>query len=172
MYRGRQRDRGASWPLAGLAFGVALLLAACGSAEDLIEEQTGGTLPDISAPDLTAPDLTVPDFTIPDLNAPDFTVPDIVAPDIDVFIEIIEAPELPVIRFPEAIRIEVPEITSPDVEVAETADETIYTISGQVLFDFDRADLRPEAVDALSEIATAIQNRDFTGTIEVAGHTD
>ena len=64
------------------------------------------------------------------------------------------------------------EITSPDVEVTETADETIYTVSGQILFDFDRADLRPEALDTLAEIATAIENRDFKGTIEVAGHTD
>jgi outer membrane protein OmpA-like peptidoglycan-associated protein len=136
---------------------LALMAASCGAAEDLIDEQTGGTL-----------DLT--DVTIPDLNAPDFTVPDIVAPDIDVVI--IEAPELPVIRFPDAITIEIPEITSPEVEVTETEDETIYTVSGQILFDFDRADLRPEALDVLAEVLAAIENRDYNGTIEVAGHTD
>ena len=141
---------------------LALIAASCGTAEDLIEEQTGGTL-DLS-------DLSIPEDL--DLNAEDFTIPDIVAPDININIENIEAPELPVIRFPDAITIEIPEITSPDVEVTETADETIYTISGHVLFDFDRADLRPEAIDALSEIAAAIDNRDFKGTIEVAGHTD
>jgi outer membrane protein OmpA-like peptidoglycan-associated protein len=139
-----------------LAILAAAVVSSCGAAEDLIEEETGGTI----------------DVTIPDLNAPDFTVPEIVAPDIDIDISIIEAPELPVIRFPDAITIEVPEITSPEVEVTETDDETIYTISGQILFDFDRADLRPEALDVLAEIAAAIESRDYRGTIEVAGHSD
>lgn len=149
-----------------LAAALALLLASCASAEQVIDEQTGGTL---ELPDVDLSDISIPDV---DLNAPDFTVPDIVAADVDAIINIIEAPELPVIRFPDAITIQVPEITSPDVEVTETEDETIYTISGQILFDFDKADLRPEALDALAEIRDAINNREFKGTIEVGGHTD
>ncbi|MEL7156294.1 MAG: OmpA family protein [Actinomycetota bacterium] len=49
---------------------------------------------------------------------------------------------------------------------------TIYTVSGTVLFDFDRADLRPEAIDILQQVLAAIEDRGHTGTIEVAGHTD
>jgi outer membrane protein OmpA-like peptidoglycan-associated protein len=146
-----------------LAVGVAALAASaassCSAADDLIEEQTGST-------------IDFGDVSVPDFNAPDFTVPDIVAPDINIDIDITEAPDLPVIRFPDAIRIQLEEITSDDVEVMETEEETIYRISGQVLFDFDRADLRPEAITALEQINEAIANRGYSGTIEVAGHTD
>ncbi len=150
-----------SLPLAALA-AVALTASACGQAQQVVEEQTGGTL-DLSG-------VTIPDNI--DLNAPDFTVPDIVAPDINIDIDITEAPDLPVIRFPDAITIKLPEITSDDVEVQETDDQTIYRISGTVLFDFDRADLRPEALDVLDEIRAAIKDRGESGTIEIAGHTD
>ncbi len=138
---------------------IALGLTGCGTAEDLIEEQTGSSI-DLS-------EVTIPDV---DLNAPDFTIPAIIASDIDI--DITEAPDLPVIRFPQAVTIELPQITSDDVEVQETDDETIYTVSGQVLFDFDRADIRPEAVDHLEEILAAVNDRGFGGTIEIAGHTD
>ena len=153
--------------LAPLAAMAALALAAagvagCGKAQEAIEEQTGGTL-DLSG-------VTIPDNI--DLNAPDFTVPDIVAPDINIDIDITEAPDLPVIRFPDAITIKLPEITSDDVEVQETDDQTIYRISGTVLFDFNKADLRPEALDVLEEIRAAIEDRGESGTIEIAGHTD
>ncbi len=148
-------------PLA-VAVAVALAASACGQAREVVDEQTGGTI-DLSG-------VTIPDNI--DLNAPDFTVPDIVAPDIDIDIDITEAPALPVIRFPDAITIELPEITSDDVVVQETGDQTIYRISGTVLFDFDRADLRPEALDVLAEIRAAIEGRGESGTIEIAGHTD
>lgn len=142
----------------GLAVALILLLSGCSEVEQLAEEQSDQL------------DIDTSDFTVPDVNAPDFTVPEIVAPDIDI--DIIEAPELPEIRFPEAEEIQVPEISNPDIVVAETDEETIYTIEGQVLFDFDQANLRPEAVVALNEIFAAIENRDFQGSIEIAGHTD
>lgn len=148
-------------PLA-LAAALALTASACGKAQEAIEEQTGGTL-DLSG-------VTIPDNI--DLNAPDFTVPDIVAPDINIDIDITEAPDLPVIRFPDAITIKLPEITSDNVEVQETDDQTIYRISGTVLFDFNQANLRPEALDVLEEIRAAIKDRGESGTIEIAGHTD
>ncbi len=149
-----------------------LMLGGCAGAEELIEEQTGSSI-DLSEIDLS--EVTIPE----EINDPDFTLPDLVdpeavAPEININIEelIVEAPELPVIRFPDAILIQVEQITSDAVTVAETPDETIYTIDGQVVFDFDRADLRPEAIEILNEIAAAIEARDFQGTIEVAGHTD
>ena len=151
---------------------VALLVASgCSQAEDFIEEQTGSTL-DLSEIDLsnvTIPDLNDPDFTLPDLISPELVAPEI---DIDIDNLTIEAPDIPVIRFPDAVIIVVGEITNPAVTVAETDDETIYTIDGQVMFDFDRADLRPEAIEILAEIEAAIEARDFKGIIEVAGHTD
>jgi outer membrane protein OmpA-like peptidoglycan-associated protein len=148
-------------PVLALGLAAALLAAGCGAAEDLVEDQTGSSV-DFS-------EVSIPEV---DLNDPDFTVPDIVAPDINIDIDITEAPDLPVIRFPDAITIELPQITSPEVEVQETDAETIYTISGQILFDFDRADLRPEAIGVLEEILAAVEDRGYGGTIEVAGHTD
>ena len=145
----------------GLVLTTALLTAAgCSEAQDLLDEQTGGTLPDISIPD----DI--------DLNSPDFTMPEIVAPGINIDIDLSEAPELPVIRFPDAVTIELPEITSDDVEVTETEDETIYTVEGQVLFEFDDAEIQPAAVPVLEEVLDAIANRGYGGTIQIAGHTD
>ena len=64
------------------------------------------------------------------------------------------------------------QITSDAVTVAETDEETIYTIDGTVMFDFDRADLQPEAIAILEEVHAAIVDRGLGGTIEVAGHTD
>ena len=154
-----------------VALASALTMASCSEAEQLIEEQTGSTidLDEIDLSEVTIPDLDDPDFTLPAIVAPD-----VVAPEININFDdlIIEAPDVPVIRFPDAITIDVRQITSPDVTVAETEDETIYTIDGQVLFDFDRADLRPEAITVLEEIEAAIIARDYRGTIEVAGHTD
>jgi outer membrane protein OmpA-like peptidoglycan-associated protein len=148
-----------------LALALTLMATACGAAEDLIEETSSS----IDVSELSIPEVSIPDV---DLNAPDFTVPDIVAPDINIDIDITEAPDLPVIRFPDAITIEVAEITSPEVQVQETDEATIYTISGQVLFDFDRADLRPEAIGVLEEILASVADRGDGGRIEVAGHSD
>ena len=106
---------------------LALATSACSQAQQVVDEQTGGTL-DLSG-------VTIPDDI--DLNAPDFTVPDIVAPNINIDIDITEAPDLPVIRFPDAVTIKLPQITSDDVEVQETSEQTIYRISGTVLFEIE-----------------------------------
>lgn len=158
------------WGVVLVAIGL-VAVAGCGQAEQLIEEQTGSTI------DLSEIDLS--EVTIPDLDDPDFTVPDVidperVAPNFDIDIEnlIIEAPDVPQIRFPDAVTIQLEQITSDAVTVAETTDETIYTVDGTVIFDFDRADLKPEAITILEQILAAIEDRDFGGTIEVAGHTD
>ncbi|MEM9134617.1 MAG: OmpA family protein [Actinomycetota bacterium] len=156
-------------PLTALVLVLTTLLVAAGCAEadqliDDIEEQTDGSI-DVDV------DLDDIDLSEIDLNAPDFTIPDIVN-DIDIDIDITEAPDIPVIRFPDAITIELPQITSEEVEVTETPEETIYTVSGTVLFDFDRADLRPEALDILEQVLAAMQERGHAGLIEVAGHTD
>ena len=131
-----------------VAVGAFMVGSGCTEAEQLIEEQTDGTLDlsEIDLSEITIPDLNDPDFTLPDLIAPEF-----VAPEISINIDdlMVDAPDVLVIRFPDAIIIEIREITSPAVTVAETPDETIYTIDGQVLFDFDRADLRPEVIRRL-----------------------
>lgn len=156
-----------------LAVIVAIALAGvgCSQAEQLIEEQTGSTI-DLSEIDLS--EVTIPDLNDPNFSVPDLIDPELVAPEFDIDIDnlTIEAPELPQIRFPDAVTIQLDQITSDAVTVAETDEETIYTIDGTVMFDFDRADLQPEAIDILEQIHAAIEDRGQGGTIEVAGHTD
>lgn len=166
-----QLTRGWSWMWSAIVVASTLAATACGEAERLIEDQTGNTI------DLSEIDLS--NVTIPDLNDPDFSMPDVVdprqvAPELNIDIEnlTIEAPDTPQIRFPDAITITLEQITSDSVTVAETEDETIYTVDGTVMFDFDRADLRPEAIDILEQIHAAIEDRGLGGAIEVAGHTD
>jgi len=159
-----------------VAIAGVLAASSCAAASDLIEEQTGGTLNlenlediEIDGVEITENGITV-DFDKIDLNAENFQIPDIVAPDFNI--DIIEAPELPQLRFPEATQIELPEIVSPEISVAETPTETIYTVEGQVLFDFDQANLKPDALAKMDEILAAIQARGTAGGVEVAGHTD
>ena len=159
------------WMVGTMTVAAALVAVGCSEANQLLEEQTGSTL-DLSQIDLS--EVTIPDLDDPDFTLPDLVAPEIVAPEIDIDFDdlIIEAPDLPVIRFPDAVQVQVEQITSDAVTVAETPEETIYTIDGQVMYDFDSAELRPEAITILEQILLAIEARDFNGTIEVAGHTD
>jgi len=146
-----------TWAFAALFAFLLVAGTSCAAATEFVEENQGTQIDLSGLEDI-------------DFNSPNFTVPDIVAPSIEI--NITEAPDFPEIRFPEAVIINLPEITSPEITVFETPDETIYTIEGQVLFDFDRADLRPEALTKMHEILAAIESRDYNGTVEVAGHTD
>lgn len=64
------------------------------------------------------------------------------------------------------------EVTVDDVDVYADDDETAYTTSGDVLFDFDEDELRPDAASALREIAESIDQRFADRTVRVDGHTD
>ncbi|MGE0786981.1 MAG: OmpA family protein [Sandaracinaceae bacterium] len=55
-------------------------------------------------------------------------------------------------------------------QMRETATETIITLSGEVLFETDRADLRGTAERRLSMVADAL--REGSGSILIVGHTD
>lgn len=55
--------------------------------------------------------------------------------------------------------------------VVETATETTIELPADVLFDFDKSDIRPDASVALKEAAGILRQR-ATGTVRVEGHTD
>jgi len=58
-----------------------------------------------------------------------------------------------------------------DLQVKETKTEIRIELAADVLFDFDKATLRPAAHDALKQAAGIIRDN-ATGTVRVEGHTD
>jgi len=72
-------------------------------------------------------------------------------------------------------RVEVPrgavEIRGANVEVIEEERVTRLTIRNDVLFDFDRSELRGEAREALERVADMVRQR-RPARVRVVGHTD
>jgi outer membrane protein OmpA-like peptidoglycan-associated protein len=63
------------------------------------------------------------------------------------------------------------ELQESDLRVKESVTEIRIEVAGDVLFDFDSADLRPEAKQALHDVAEII--RQYPGaSIRVESHTD
>ena len=60
-----------------------------------------------------------------------------------------------------------------DLAVRESETETRIDISADVLFDFDKADLKPAAEATLTKAAALIQEKARKGaTVRIEGHTD
>jgi len=74
------------------------------------------------------------------------------------------------LRFPvDALRLPVVDMTAP---VAKTKKETKFSLLGDVLFDFDKATIRPQADAVLRRIAARIKKDFRRGRVRVEGHTD
>jgi photosystem I P700 chlorophyll a apoprotein A2 len=58
-----------------------------------------------------------------------------------------------------------------DLSAKETETEFQIELSGDVLFDFDKWDIRPEAEDALNNVAEVI-NASKSPKVKISGHTD
>jgi outer membrane protein OmpA-like peptidoglycan-associated protein len=59
----------------------------------------------------------------------------------------------------------------PGSEVKVTAQETRIELPADILFDFDKSDIRPSAADALKRVAALLRER-AKGTVQIEGHTD
>ena len=57
------------------------------------------------------------------------------------------------------------------IKVTQVAKETTIELPADVLFDFDKADIRPDAAVALAAAADLLR-KGVTGTVKVEGHTD
>jgi outer membrane protein OmpA-like peptidoglycan-associated protein len=57
------------------------------------------------------------------------------------------------------------------LQVRETATETRIELPADILFDFDKADIRPVAETALKQAAEVIR-KGARGTVRIEGHTD
>jgi outer membrane protein OmpA-like peptidoglycan-associated protein len=68
--------------------------------------------------------------------------------------------------------VQLPEITAPGVEVHQDANHTVYNLQSDILFDFDRADLRPGATRTLRQVADSLKRRHAGAVLLIEGHTD
>jgi outer membrane protein OmpA-like peptidoglycan-associated protein len=59
-----------------------------------------------------------------------------------------------------------------DLQVKETATEIRIELAADVLFDFDKATIRPEAAAALHNVAEIIRDRGNGRGVRIDGHTD
>jgi len=57
------------------------------------------------------------------------------------------------------------------LEVKESKTEIRIELAADVLFDFDKADIRPQAADALKQVAGVIREHSRAG-VRIEGHTD
>jgi len=69
------------------------------------------------------------------------------------------------------LQSQVVDLVAKGIDVKETADEIKINLLGDILFDFDKADIRPVAEPTLSAIAKLIQSR-ANAKVLVDGHTD
>jgi outer membrane protein OmpA-like peptidoglycan-associated protein len=58
-----------------------------------------------------------------------------------------------------------------DLQIKETKTEVRIDLAADVLFDFDKADIRPAASDSLKKVADVIREKG-RGTVRIEGHTD
>ena len=58
-----------------------------------------------------------------------------------------------------------------DLQVKETETEIHIELAADVLFDFDKADIKPQAQQALKQVASVIREKS-KGTVRIEGHTD
>jgi outer membrane protein OmpA-like peptidoglycan-associated protein len=58
-----------------------------------------------------------------------------------------------------------------DLQLKETDTEIRIELAADVLFDFDKAEIRPQAQQALKQVATVIREK-AKGSVRIEGHTD
>lgn len=59
-----------------------------------------------------------------------------------------------------------------DLQVKETATEIRIELAADVLFDFDKATIKPEAATALHKVAEIIKDKGKGRAVRIDGHTD
>jgi outer membrane protein OmpA-like peptidoglycan-associated protein len=59
-----------------------------------------------------------------------------------------------------------------DLQVKETATEIRIELAADVLFDFDKATIKPEAATALHTVAEIIKDKGTGRSVRIDGHTD
>ncbi|NJN60006.1 MAG: OmpA family protein [Leptolyngbyaceae cyanobacterium SL_5_9] len=144
--------------LAGIGFSFALATCTDGSSENTstsrtsqapIEQSSTDNRPSPDVPETNTPETNTPEINTLEINVPEVNIPNV---------------NLPTINFPE--------ITVPEVVVQQGDNTTIYTLAADVLFDFDKDAIRPDAEVALQQVSGSIAQRFLNSAIQINGHTD
>jgi outer membrane protein OmpA-like peptidoglycan-associated protein len=129
-------------------------------------------LPSFDAPTFNAPSLNAPSPETPQpdaSNQPRSFAPKFNAPSLNPV-----AADFPDIDFPKADFpvVNFPEVDFPQLQIQQGKGTTIYTLPADILFDFDKADIRPDADAALRQISASIAQRFPDAPLQINGHTD
>lgn len=140
-----------------------LFLVACGETSGSVE----GDRPDVETTEEEVPNeednVETTEVEVPDKRPPEVEAPDVEPPKVEV--PHVEPPKV------EAPHVEPPKVKIPEVNI-ETDDKQItMQVPDNVLFDFDKSDLRPESKEVLDKIAEALQEYDGAD-VQINGHTD
>nr|RNJ64927.1 MAG: OmpA family protein [Leptolyngbya sp. IPPAS B-1204] len=144
-------------------FLVVFNLAACGGQQDAVSPTEDNSATD-SKNHVNVSKPKIPQAKFPEAKFPQAKIPRANFPQA----------EFPNVNFPEADfpQVDFPEITFPNIKIQQAQDTTIYTLPADILFDFDKAGLRPDAEAALQQISDSIDQRFANDPIEIHGHTD
>jgi outer membrane protein OmpA-like peptidoglycan-associated protein len=96
---------------------------------------------------------------IPSVNIPAINIPAVDVPAVNVPATSLRAKVLP-------------EIRSSCVKVLQGRSATAYNVCSDVLFDFDKADIRPDAEAVLQQVVRSLDKRFAGKDLQVDGHTD
>lgn len=130
-------------------------------------EKSKDSVNDDDRPDVESPEEDVPHEEPRNVEAPHVKTPEVEVPDEkprEVEVPHVEPPKVEV-PYEKTREVEVPHVEPPKVKVLEvsikTEDKKItMEVPDNVLFDFDKSDLRPEAKNVLDKIAEALQEYD------------
>jgi len=125
-------------------------VAIAGTDRQKADRKSKADIPEASIPKAIIPKAVIPKAIIPKAIIPKAIIP--------------KAPDIP--------EISIPEVTHPGVKVRENEEWAIITLSSDVLFDFDKWNIRPDAQEALQEILKALTGRYGGLPFQIHGHTD
>jgi outer membrane protein OmpA-like peptidoglycan-associated protein len=124
----------------------------------------GGDAAPPASPSKQTPAVSIPSVKVPSVQLPSVQLPTVQLPTVEVPSVEIPTVQLPTVRFPE--------VTIPEVEVRQGDTLTVYSVEADVLFDFDKSDIRPDADQALRQISESIERRFSDPGLLVTGYTD
>lgn len=77
--------------------------------------------------------------------------------------------KIPTVKIP---TVKIPEVTVPTVKVQANDEFMILTLPADILFDFDKDNIRPDASQALTQVAQVLTKRYPSNYLQINGHTD
>lgn len=139
---------------------IAFITVSCATPQSSTSEKESKSQPAQTSNSASYPDPN--NFPSPNFPSPNFPSPNFPSPNFP-------NPHFPEINFP---TINFPEITFPEIRVQQNKQLTVITLPSDILFDFDKYNIRPDAEAALRQISEVINKRYANNQIQINGHTD